>query len=45
MKSDPDHAFAPDHAHFPRQAIGERVDERYHGRGGEIQKRWARSGS
>ena len=23
----------------PRQAIGERVDERHHGRGGEIQKR------
>src|SRR5437899_10923024 len=39
-EGDPYHALASDYTHFTSQAIGERVDERYHGSGGEIQKRW-----
>src|SRR5262249_6357354 len=39
-EGDPYHAFAPDHTYFTSQAIGECVDERHHGSGGEIQKCW-----
>jgi len=39
-EGDPHYAFASDHTHFTSQAIGECVDERHHGSGREIQKRW-----